>query len=223
MVKCFSFCSFNKYEAFYSVLFVKVCLYYNTLFLSCNEGLIALLLRCVGRLSARKPVNHTSGVAVVTLTDRSKSVRNRCVIDVLVAFKFLVKLFFYFSVIAGSVDIGLSQISYLFFNKDNGNTKILLKVVWHITLFLYIYLTVGAIFWASWSALFWRSAHPMLLKVRLSYVTGRVVMLSLYLHKTQYINIFDWSVNIYYNNWHLTIMWKKRMQGGYYSRYIMEK
>ena len=29
----------------------------------------------------RKPINHTSLVAVVTLTDRHKSVRNRCVID----------------------------------------------------------------------------------------------------------------------------------------------
>ena len=30
---------------------------------------------------ARKPVNHTSWVAVVTPTDRPKSVRNRCVIE----------------------------------------------------------------------------------------------------------------------------------------------
>ena len=34
----------------------------------------------VGRL-ARKPVNHTSWVAVVTPTDRPKSVRNRCLIE----------------------------------------------------------------------------------------------------------------------------------------------
>ena len=30
---------------------------------------------------ARKPVNHTSRVAVVTQTDRPKSARNRCVIE----------------------------------------------------------------------------------------------------------------------------------------------
>ena len=42
--------------------------------------LIKRLLRLVGRW-ARKPVNHTSWVAVVTPTDRPKSVRNRCVIE----------------------------------------------------------------------------------------------------------------------------------------------
>ena len=38
------------------------------------------LLRLVGRW-ARKPVNHTSWVALVTPTDRPKSVRNRCLIE----------------------------------------------------------------------------------------------------------------------------------------------
>ena len=42
--------------------------------------LITRLLRGVGRW-ARKPVNHTSWVAVVTPTDRPKSVRNRSVIE----------------------------------------------------------------------------------------------------------------------------------------------
>ena len=42
--------------------------------------LITRLLRRVGRW-ARKPVNHTSWVAVVTPTDRPKSVRNRCLIE----------------------------------------------------------------------------------------------------------------------------------------------
>ena len=42
--------------------------------------LITRLLRGVGRL-ARKPVNHTSWVAVVTPTDRPKSVRNCCLIE----------------------------------------------------------------------------------------------------------------------------------------------
>ena len=42
--------------------------------------LITRLLREVGRW-ARKPVNHTSWVAVVTPTDRPKSVRNCCLIE----------------------------------------------------------------------------------------------------------------------------------------------
>ena len=41
--------------------------------------LITRLLRLVGRW-ARKPVNHTSWMAVVTPTDRPKSVRNCCLI-----------------------------------------------------------------------------------------------------------------------------------------------
>ena len=42
--------------------------------------LITRLLRGVGRW-ARKPVNHTSWVAVVTPTDRPKSVRNCCLME----------------------------------------------------------------------------------------------------------------------------------------------
>ena len=42
--------------------------------------LITRLLRGVGRW-ARKPVNHTSWVAVVTPADRPKSVRNCCLIE----------------------------------------------------------------------------------------------------------------------------------------------
>ena len=42
--------------------------------------LITRLLRGVGRW-ARKPVNHTSWVAVVTPTDRPKSIRNCCLIE----------------------------------------------------------------------------------------------------------------------------------------------
>ena len=42
--------------------------------------LITRLLRGVGRW-ARKPVNHTNWMAVVTPTDRPKSVRNCCLIE----------------------------------------------------------------------------------------------------------------------------------------------
>ena len=34
-----------------------------------------------GKVGPLKPVNHTSRVAVVTPTDRPKSVRNRCLIE----------------------------------------------------------------------------------------------------------------------------------------------
>ena len=42
--------------------------------------------------------NHTSGVTAITPTDRPKSVRNRCVIEVLVAFFMLSRCFLDFSV-----------------------------------------------------------------------------------------------------------------------------
>ena len=58
--------------------------------------LITRLLRLVGRW-ARKPVNHTSWVAVVTPTDRPKSVRNRCVIELFCGVVYVVTLpFLYF-------------------------------------------------------------------------------------------------------------------------------
>ena len=56
--------------------------------------LITRLLRLVGRW-ARKPVNHTSWVAVVTPTDRPKSVRNRCVIELFCGVVYVVTLPFW--------------------------------------------------------------------------------------------------------------------------------
>ena len=50
----------------------------------------------MGRLSARKPVNHTSGVTAVSPTDRPKSVRNRCVIEVFGGVLYVVTLLFGF-------------------------------------------------------------------------------------------------------------------------------
>ena len=38
-----------------------------------------------GKVGPVRPVNHTSWVAVVTPTDRPKTVRNRCVIELFVA------------------------------------------------------------------------------------------------------------------------------------------
>ena len=58
---------------------------------------------------ARKPVNHTSWVAVVTPTDRPKSVRNRCLIELFVALFVLSLCPFDISVGVGAFVIGLSQ------------------------------------------------------------------------------------------------------------------
>ena len=63
---------------------------------------------------ARKPVNHTSWVAVFTPTDRLKSVRNRCVIELYVAL-FVLSLYpFDISVGVGDFVIVPSQISFFF-------------------------------------------------------------------------------------------------------------
>ena len=71
--------------------------------------LIKRLLQEVGRW-ARKPINHTSWVAVVTPTNRPKSVRNRCVIEVFCGVV-LPLCAIVISVVVGAFVIGLSQIS----------------------------------------------------------------------------------------------------------------
>ena len=71
------------------------------------------LLRGVGRW-ARKPVNHTIWVDVVTPTDRPKSVRNRRVIEPFVAL-FVLSLYPFVNFVGiGAFVIGLSQISSFF-------------------------------------------------------------------------------------------------------------
>ena len=73
--------------------------------------LITRMLRGVGRW-ASKPVNHISWVAVVTPTDRPKSVRNRCLIELFFVALFVLSLCpFDISVGVGAFVIGLSQIS----------------------------------------------------------------------------------------------------------------
>ena len=57
--------------------------------------------------------NHTSGVTVVSPTDRPKSVRNRCVIEVFGGF-LMSRCFLDFSVGVGAFVTGLSQISSFF-------------------------------------------------------------------------------------------------------------
>ena len=72
--------------------------------------LITRLLRLVGRW-ARKAVNHTSWVALVTLTDRPKSVRNRCLIELFCGVVCVVTCPFDLFVGVGAFVIGLGQIS----------------------------------------------------------------------------------------------------------------
>ena len=72
--------------------------------------LITRLLRGVGRW-ARKPVNHTSWVVVVTPTDRPKSVRNCCLIELFCGVVLLSLCPFDISVGIGAFVIGLGQIS----------------------------------------------------------------------------------------------------------------
>ena len=72
--------------------------------------LITRLLRLVGRW-ARKPVNHTSWVALVTPTDRPTSVRNRCLIELFCGVVCVVTCPFDISVGVGAFVIGLGQIS----------------------------------------------------------------------------------------------------------------
>ena len=60
-----------------------VCCLYKEVYLQIFKRVSFWYHGCCGEWEgwARKPVNHTSWVAVVTPTDRPKSVRNRCVIE----------------------------------------------------------------------------------------------------------------------------------------------
>ena len=76
----------------------------------------SLIIRC-GYCDGCVPVNrfnNTSGMTVVTPSDRPKSVRNLCEIEVLVAFLYCHVGFFYFTVGVGAFVIGLSHISSFF-------------------------------------------------------------------------------------------------------------
>ena len=67
-----------------------------------------------GKVGPVNKVNHTSLVAVVTPTDRLKSVRNRCVIELFVALFVLSLCPFDISDEVGAFVIELSQISSFF-------------------------------------------------------------------------------------------------------------
>ena len=68
------------------------------------------------RLSARKPFNHSSDVAVVTPTHCPKSVRNRYVIEFFGGVFVLSRCLINFSVGVGAFVTGLSEISSFFSN-----------------------------------------------------------------------------------------------------------
>ena len=63
--------------------------------------------------------NHTSSVDVITQTDRTKSVCNRCVIEDFDGVYVLSRSLIYFPVGEGAFVIGLSQISFRFSRESN--------------------------------------------------------------------------------------------------------
>ena len=95
-------------------MWLLVCCLYKAVYLQIKKKmsvlLITRLLRLVGRW-ARKPVNHTNWVALVTPTDRPKSVRNRCLIELFCGVVCVVTCPFDISVGVGAFAIGLGQIS----------------------------------------------------------------------------------------------------------------
>ena len=93
-------------------MWLLVCCLYKEVHLQIFKCvlLITQLLRGLGRL-ASKQVNHTSWVAVVTPTDRPKSVRNCCLIELFVALFVLSLCPFDISVGVRAFVIGLGQIS----------------------------------------------------------------------------------------------------------------
>ena len=103
LYKSVSFCfwlTFTMYQSSWT----SICILSK---ISIMPRLITLLLRWVGRLVPFKPGLTTPVGWLVTPTDRSKSVRNRCVID-----DFGGVCVFYVGI--GGFVIGLGQISFFF-------------------------------------------------------------------------------------------------------------
>ena len=85
--------------------------------------MITQFLRLLGRLGSRKPDNHTSWVAVATPTDRPKSVRNRCLIEVFEGDFVLSHCFLDFSVSVWAFVIGLNLL--FLFSESNVAVKVI--------------------------------------------------------------------------------------------------
>ena len=88
---------------------------------------ITRLLRLVGRLGTVQRYNHNSWITVVTPTDNSKSVHNRCVIEVLVAF-LCCQFVFEFSVGIWGFVTGLCQISFFSLKINLWNSHFILWI-----------------------------------------------------------------------------------------------
>ena len=95
--------------------------FYKEDYLQIFKGVSFWLHGFCGQWEGWDPVNrfnHTSWVAIVTSTDRHKSARNRCVMEVFGGVFVLWCCFLNFSVGVGYFVIGLSQI-YSFFSFNN--------------------------------------------------------------------------------------------------------
>ena len=95
------------------LVWLLVCCLYKEVYLQIFKCVSFWLHDCCGELEGGSVnlVNHTSWVAVVTPTDRPKSVRNCCLIEFFVALFVLSLCPFDFSVGVGAFVIGLGQIS----------------------------------------------------------------------------------------------------------------
>ena len=104
--------------------------------------LITRLLWLVGRW-ALKPIYHTSWVALVTPTDRPKSVRNRCLIELFCGVVCVVTCPFDISVGVGAFVIGLGQISSFLSPKEHPKSVRDYCAMKHICIvFLLLYLCI---------------------------------------------------------------------------------
>ena len=83
--------------------------------------------------------NHTSGVAVVNPTDRPKSVRNRCVVEVFGRVFVFSRCFLNLSLGVRAFVIELSPISSFFFNDDRLQSIKWVGVAYRYTAVVLIY------------------------------------------------------------------------------------
>ena len=94
-------------------MWLLVCCLYKEVYLRIFKCVSFLLHGCCEECEGGpvNQVNHTSWVTVVTPTDRPKSVRNHCLIELFVALCVLSICPFDISVGVGAFVIGLGQIS----------------------------------------------------------------------------------------------------------------
>ena len=116
---CIDFYDLSAWEGCRFVVYIRRVIYK---FLNlCNFDYTAVAVSV--KVGPVNQVNHTSWVAVVTPTDRPKSVRNRCVIDFLWRCLCCHFALLHFCWCRGFV-IELSQISSLFSSEDMNYVKV---------------------------------------------------------------------------------------------------